>query len=87
MKDIRERCLKISLIFETFPDKKDAINLMEVNNISLIFSKEADRNTRYQNQDVNVVSFLSNEVELLGFNFRNAAMKNKLCEKSHCLFH
>lgn len=68
--------------FQIMPDKLAAINLMEMNNISLIFSKDIDRDTLYSNKDVNVVSFISNEVELVGFNFKNSNMKNKKVRKA-----
>lgn len=68
--------------FQIMPDKKDAINLMSVNNISLTFSKKIDRNTVYQNKEVKVMPFTSNEVELIGFNFRNNAMKIKNVRKA-----
>ncbi|MBR0596699.1 ABC transporter substrate-binding protein [Sinanaerobacter chloroacetimidivorans] len=68
---------KNTLHFQIMPDKVNAINLMEVNNISLTYSKEIDRDTIYTNKDVNVVPFPSNEVELIGFNFRNNALVNK----------
>lgn len=66
-----------TLNFEIIPKKRDAINLMDVNNISLTFSKEIDRDTIYTNKDVNIVNFPSNEVELVGYNFRNIALKDK----------
>jgi peptide/nickel transport system substrate-binding protein len=56
-----------TLRFQIFPEKRDAINLMDVNNISVTFSKELDRDTIYSNKDVNVINFPSNEVELIGF--------------------
>jgi ABC-type dipeptide transport system, periplasmic component len=68
--------------FQIMPDKLDAIKLIEVNNISLTFSKEIDRNTIFSNKDVKVIPFNSNEVELVGFNFRNPVMKNKNVRKA-----
>jgi len=73
---------KNSLNFQIIPEKNDAVNLMSVNNISITFSKELDRDTIYTDRDVNVVNFPSNEVELVGFNFRNPAMKNTNLRKA-----
>lgn len=70
------------LNFQIIPDKRDAINLMDVNNISVTFSKEIDRDTIFSNKDVNIVSFQSNEVELLGFNFRSPALKDPRVRKA-----
>lgn len=70
------------LHFQIIPEKRDAINLMDVNNISITFSKEIDRDTIYTNKDVNVVNFPSNEVELIGFNFKNSALKDARVRKA-----
>lgn len=71
-----------TLNFQVIPEKQDAINLMDVNNISITFSKEIDRDTIYTNKDVNVVNFPSNEVELIGYNFRNTALKDARVRKA-----
>ena len=65
-----------TLNLQIIPDKRDVVNLMDVNNVSLTYSKELDRDTVYTNKDVNVVNFPSNEVEVIGFNFRNPALKS-----------
>jgi len=70
------------LNFQVIPEKRDAINLMDVNNISVTFSKEIDRDTIYSNKDVNIVNFPSNEVELIGYNFRNQALKDAKVRKA-----
>jgi peptide/nickel transport system substrate-binding protein len=70
------------LNFQIIPEKRDAINLMDVNNISVTFSKEIDRDTIYSNKNVNIVNFPSNEVELVGYNFRNTALKDAKVRKA-----
>ena len=71
-----------TLNFQIMPDKKDAVNLMDVNNISITFAKDLDRDTVYTNKDVNVVNFPSNEVELIGYNFGNPALKDPRVRKA-----
>lgn len=71
-----------TLNFQVIPEKRDAINLMDVNNISITFSKEIDRDTIYTNKEVNVVNFPSNEMELIGYNFRNTALKDSRVRKA-----
>ena len=73
---------KNTMNFQIMPNKLDAINLMDMNNISLIISKGIDRDTIYTNKNVNVVPFASNEVEFVGFNFRSNIMKNKKVRKA-----
>ncbi len=70
------------LNFQIIPQKRDAINLMDVNNISITFSKEINRDTIYTNKDVSVINFPSNEVDLIGYNFRNPAMKDSKLRKA-----
>lgn len=71
-----------TLNLQIIPDKRDVINLMDVNNVSLTFSKELDRDTVYTNKDVKVINFPSNEVELIGFNFRKPVLKNSKVRKA-----
>jgi peptide/nickel transport system substrate-binding protein len=56
------------LNFRIMPDKSDAVNLMEVSDLAISFSKEIDRDTAFAHKDVDIVSFASNEVEFVGFN-------------------
>jgi len=70
------------LNFQVIPEKRDAINLMDVNNISITFFKEIDRDTIYTNKNINVVNFPSNEVELIGYNFNNPALKDARVRKA-----
>jgi len=71
-----------TLHFQIIPEKRNAVNLMDVNNIAITFSKEIDRETIYANRDVNVVNFPSNEVELIGYNFRNPLLKDSRVRKA-----
>lgn len=71
-----------TLNFQIMPEKKDAVNLMDVNNISITFAKDLDRDTIYTNKDVNVVNFPSNEVEFIGYNFGNPALKDPRVRKA-----
>ncbi len=70
-----------TLNFLIIPQKRDAVNMMDINNISVTFSKDIDRDTAYANREVSVVNFPSNEVELIGFNFRNPVLRDASCGK------
>lgn len=59
------------LIFKVLPSRTDAVNLFAIDRISLSISKETDRGTLYNNKEVIMVPFVSNEVEVLGFNCTN----------------
>ena len=66
-----------TILIKIIPGKEEAINLFEIGEIHLSFLKDTDRDTLLKNKMVNVISFPSNEVELLGFNFRHGALKDK----------
>lgn len=66
-----------TLKFIVVPEKEQAVNLLDINNISLTFSKEIKRETIYTNKDVNVINFPSNEVEIIGYNINARALKDK----------
>lgn len=53
--------------FKVLPNRMDAVNLFDINDFSIAFSKDLDRETLLTNRDMKVVSFPSNEVEYLGF--------------------
>jgi len=65
------------LNFQILPSKTDAINLMDVNNITMLFSREIDRNTTITNKNIDPLSYVSNEAEFIGFNFQNEALAKK----------
>lgn len=70
------------LNFLIIPQKRDAVNMMDINNISVTFSKDIDRDTTYANREVSVVNFPSNEAELIGFNFRNPVLRDAKLRKA-----
>lgn len=71
-----------TLDFQVIPEKRNAINLMDVNNISVTFSKDIDRDTIYTNKEVHIVNFPSNEAEIIGFNFRTPSLKDSRVRKA-----
>ncbi|WP_206458035.1 ABC transporter substrate-binding protein [Anaerovorax sp. IOR16] len=70
------------LIFKTIPNQMDAINLFEIQDLSIAFSKEINRDTLLNNSDVNLISFPSNELELVGFNMNKKALKDRRVRKA-----
>ena len=68
---------KNELHFVILPRAKDAINLIDVENISLLISGDMDRDALTSNLKVRTVNFLSNQAEVIGFNFRSPIMGNK----------
>lgn len=71
-----------TLNFLIVPDKRDAVHMMDVNNISITFSKEIDRETIYTNKEVNVLNFPSNEVEFIGYNFNRWVLRDAKVRKA-----
>ncbi len=70
------------LIFRVVPNQNDAINLFEIQDLSIAFSKELNRETFINSEDSDLVSFPSNEVELVGFNFNKKSLKDKHVRKA-----
>lgn len=68
---------KNRLLFQVMSNKKDALNLIDMNGVSLTFSKQIDRDTGYSKKDVKVTSFASNEIELIGFNLSKKTFQDK----------
>jgi len=66
-----------NLEFVIFPQKKEALNLVNVSNITILYDKDLDRDTLINNMNVKSVDFISNEAEMIGFNFRNPMTQNK----------
>jgi len=72
------------LVFIIFPDKKDAINLVDVGTISLLINDEEDRDTLISNMNVKTVNFISNQAEFVAFNMNRGIMKNDKVRKAVC---
>ncbi|MDD2484065.1 MAG: ABC transporter substrate-binding protein [Eubacteriales bacterium] len=68
---------KNSFLVRYIPDKADAVNLFDIRQYNMTFLKEGDRDALLSDIDATVSSFPSNEVEVLGFNFRKPALADK----------
>ena len=66
-----------TLEFIVFPQKKDAMNLIDIENISLLINDETDRDALTSNLKVDTVNFISNQAEFIAFNMRSETMGNK----------
>ncbi len=76
--DYRGTVPKNTITFVVLPDKEAAVNLIDVNNISVTYERALDRDTLIaDNPDAKTVSCPSNEVEFLGFNMRKDNLKAK----------
>ncbi|MHC1723653.1 MAG: ABC transporter substrate-binding protein [Aminipila sp.] len=71
-----------TLSFTVLPEKEDVIPLLEVNNIALGCLQELSRDTLVSEKKINTSNFVSNEVEVVGYNFSKEAMANKKVRKA-----
>jgi len=78
------RTPKNELIFVIFPEKRDALNLVDVGTISLLISDEADRDTLISNMNVKTVNFISNQAEFVAFNMNSKVLGNDKVRKAIC---
>ncbi|MBN7772432.1 ABC transporter substrate-binding protein [Clostridium aminobutyricum] len=69
--------IKNNLSFTVLPEREDVIPLIEVNNISIGFLNEMSRDTLIADKKLNKTNLLSNEAEVIGFNFAKENMANK----------
>jgi len=71
-----------SLIFAVTPNKNTAYQLLESSNLSVMYSRKADRETNYTKSGIKTVNFPGNEVEFMGFNFDKEKMKDENLRKA-----
>lgn len=70
------------LDFTVLPEKEDVIPLLEVNNISLGFLEKLSRDTLISDKKITSTNFVSNEVEVVGYNFSRESIANKKVRKA-----
>jgi peptide/nickel transport system substrate-binding protein len=66
-----------SLLFKIVPDKEAAVSLFEIGDLMLTFSQSIDREAIFNDKDINIFPYTSNEVEFIGFNFNNKYLEIK----------
>ena len=66
-----------SLLFKIVPDREAAVSLFEIGDLMITFSQAIDREAIFNDKDINIFPYTSNEVELIGFNFNNKYLRNK----------
>nr|WP_315019533.1 ABC transporter substrate-binding protein [uncultured Aminipila sp.] len=71
-----------TLCFTVLPKRDDVIPLLEVNNISLGCLEALSRDTLVSDKKITASNFVSNEVEVVGYNFSREAMANKKVRKA-----
>ena len=65
------------IIFQILPSRNDGVNLMDINDVMLVFSKDYGRDTLIANRNLKVKSYLSNETETLVFNCARSIISDK----------
>lgn len=66
-----------TLQFKFMPNKEEAVNLFDIGEVNLAFLRDINRDTLVEDKVVKMVSFPSNEAEVLGFNFSHGALQNR----------
>lgn len=70
------------IVFRVVPDLSTSTKLFAINDLSIAFSKVVDRDTYLNSKDVELSSFPSNEMELVGFNVNQPGLDNKEVRKA-----
>lgn len=73
------------LVFRIIPKESENLNLIDPNLITVAFSEKLTRAVDYSNLKADMESFLSNEVEWIGFNTTRAPFNNKEMRKAIAL--
>lgn len=68
--------VKNSITFEVLPDNQSAYKLLQAGSISMLVSRDMDRQGEITKKGVKTVNFPGNEVEFIGFNVRNKKLKD-----------
>lgn len=80
--DYRGAVPENTLQFKFIPKKEEAVNLFHIGEMDLTYLKDINRNTLVEDKVVKMVPFLSNEVEVLGFNFSHGALQNSVVRQA-----
>ncbi|QAT42887.1 ABC transporter substrate-binding protein [Aminipila luticellarii] len=73
---------KNTLSFTVLPEKDDVLPLLEVSNLSMGCLQELSRDTLIADKKVSCQNFVSNEAEVIGFNFSRESMADKKVRKA-----
>lgn len=66
-----------TLIFKVVPSSEEAIQLLEINDIQIAFTKNYDWEKYQEDKTLSIYNFPSNELEILGFNFANEILSDR----------
>ena len=68
--------------FIVFPNKNDALNLVNVGRISLFISDDIERETVVHGMNANAVNFVSNRAEFVAFNIRHELFRDVMIRQA-----
>jgi peptide/nickel transport system substrate-binding protein len=68
---------KSTVKFTVIPNKSSAYNLLQSSTLSLLVSDKQNREANIDNSTVKTVNFPSSQMEMIGFNMKSGATKNK----------
>jgi len=73
---------KNDITFSIIRGEKNLNKLVESSNLSLLFSKDPERETKITKKGIKTVNFPANEVEYIGFNMKGAGTSKKRVRKA-----
>lgn len=65
------------LVFKMVPSPEEAIGLLEIDDINMAFSQNSDWGKYLEDKTLSIYEFTSNDIEVLGFNFRNEILSDR----------
>ena len=73
-----------NLTFKIVPSPEESIGLLEINDIHIAYSHTTDWGKYKEDKSLSIHEFISNEVEFIGFNFKNEALSDRRVRQAIC---
>ena len=73
-----------TLVFSIVPGNEEAVNLLSVNEIGMIYTESPARKTLVSSSDISQKEFVSPELEFIAFNIRNPELNDKRIRQAIC---
>ena len=71
-----------TLVFKVFNDKKDGINMMDIEDVNILACDYYERDTLISHKNISIVNFPSGSSEVIGFNFNSEFTRDKYLRKA-----
>ena len=71
-----------TLVFKVFTDKRDGINMMDIEDVNILACDDYERDTLISHKNMSITNFPSGSSEVIGFNFNSEFTRDKYLRKA-----